>query len=764
MSYIINKYDGTQLVVLEDGTLDTSTALGLVGRNYIGYGEVQNENFIFLLENFSGSNPPPRPLLGQSWYDRATKSLHTYNGTAWVPVGAASVSSIPPQEADGRLWYKTTTDQLFVYQDNVWNLIGPESADGFGPTRWRTRTVLDTSNNSIPIVELLIDNNVVAVSSNTAFSLNSTTPISGFNNLKIGINLRSDKSFIGNLDGKSSLATKLENPRRINEVFFDGTSDISIRAGTIGTLSRGNFISGNDFDGTTSTTWSINATSNNIIGTIVSRDTAGDFSAGTITANVVGNLQGNVTAIEGTSSFNQVIANGFTGILTGNSSTATRLQFPRQINGVFFDGSQSIIVTSAADTLTGSRLSAGIIDSDLQTVGTLTSLRVADNGLTVGSSNQFRVSIDGNDPTIRITDPDRLRIIINDSAIISGNAEFGIITSQLSLSLGGENKPAFIPDQANNVNLGHPNAKWNKVYANSFEGFILADAIKGGSINALVYQNAPNSTQFLPIGTANQILRVGPGNVLQWTSPSSLNQASTIIVRDSSGNFAAGTITATLNGNAASASITTNIAGGSANSIVYQNAPNSTQFLPIGTANQLLRVGPSNTLQWVSSSSSNVPSTIVSRDSSGNFAAGTITANLSGTASAATLAQSAVKLQTARLINGIPFDGTANVTLPLSTYVFTYGNTQFSTSGFTNQVGSFNDSRNHFDVFPPAGRSMGNLLAFIPSIAVIHYAGGVDGNDSLRCTWANLGDRIRVWVQNTEQRSTPAANWLAIWS
>ena len=59
---------------------------------------------------------------------------------------------------------------------------------------------------------------------------------------------------------------------------------------------------------------------------------------------------------------------------------------------------------------------------------------------------------------------------------------------------------------------------------------------------------------------------------------------------------------------------------------------------------------------------------------------------------------------------------------------------------------------------------MSALRAFIPSIAVIHYAGGVDGNDSLRCTWSNLGDRIRVWVQNTEQRSTPAANWLAIWS
>jgi hypothetical protein len=96
-------------------------------------------------------------------------------------------------------------------------------------------------------------------------------------------------------------------------------------------------------------------------------------------------------------------------------------------------------------------------------------------------------------------------------------------------------------------------------------------------------------------------------------------------------------------------------------------------------------------------------------------------------------------------------------------YVFTYGNTTYSTSGYTNVVGKWDDGKNYFDVFPPAGKAMSNLRAFIPSIAVIHYAGGVDGNDSMRCTWSAYSDRIRVWVQNTEQRSTPAANWLAIW-
>ena len=53
----------------------------------------------------------------------------------------------------------------------------------------------------------------------------------------------------------------------------------------------------------------------------------------------------------------------------------------------------------------------------------------------------------------------------------------------------------------------------------------------------------------------------------------------------------------------------------------------------------------------------NTASAIVARDSSGNFSAGTITATLTGTASSATA------LATARTIQGVSFDGTANITV-----------------------------------------------------------------------------------------------------
>jgi hypothetical protein len=59
--------------------------------------------------------------------------------------------------------------------------------------------------------------------------------------------------------------------------------------------------------------------------------------------------------------------------------------------------------------------------------------------------------------------------------------------------------------------------------------------------------------------------------------------------------------------------------------------------------------------------SANTASAIVARDASGDFTAGTITAALSGNAATAT------KLATARTINGVSFDGSANITIGFAT-------------------------------------------------------------------------------------------------
>ena len=103
MSYTIYKSNGLQLLTLLDGTLDTSTGLNLVGKNYINYGTVQNENFVWLLENQASATAPLYPLTGQLWYDTATATLKYYTGTAFNPLAIAGNSSVTMGQLETRL-------------------------------------------------------------------------------------------------------------------------------------------------------------------------------------------------------------------------------------------------------------------------------------------------------------------------------------------------------------------------------------------------------------------------------------------------------------------------------------------------------------------------------------------------------------------------------------------------------------------------------------------------------------------------------------
>jgi hypothetical protein len=91
MAYTIIKSDGTVLTTIADGTINTtSTSLALPGRNYAGYGQSQDTNFVHVLENFSDTTPPPNPLRGQLWYNTTNSTLYVCptdgeaNGLAWL--------------------------------------------------------------------------------------------------------------------------------------------------------------------------------------------------------------------------------------------------------------------------------------------------------------------------------------------------------------------------------------------------------------------------------------------------------------------------------------------------------------------------------------------------------------------------------------------------------------------------------------------------------------------------------------------------------
>lgn len=123
------------------------------------------------------------------------------------------------------------------------------------------------------------------------------------------------------------------------------------------------------------------------------------------------------------------------------------------------------------------------------------------------------------------------------------------------------------------------------------------------------------------------------------------NTASTVVARDASGNFSAGTITASLNGNATTATTAANVNDGTLTLAVSGTGLSGSQTF---TANQA-----SNATFTVTSNATNANTAgaIVARDGSGNFSAGTITATLSGNASTATSATNATNATNTAITN-----------------------------------------------------------------------------------------------------------------
>ena len=80
MSYIINNSRGNIVAVVDDGTVNTTaTDLALIGRSVTNYGEYQNENYVYLLENFANGSAPLQPILGQLWYNSTTDTISAYS-------------------------------------------------------------------------------------------------------------------------------------------------------------------------------------------------------------------------------------------------------------------------------------------------------------------------------------------------------------------------------------------------------------------------------------------------------------------------------------------------------------------------------------------------------------------------------------------------------------------------------------------------------------------------------------------------------------
>ena len=194
MAYTINLTDGTIFATIADGTINTTSSMILVGKNYAGYGEFLDENFIHLLENGSNTTAPGAPLAGQLWWDSANSLMKVYNGTTFKTISSATASSsAPTSNVTGDLWWDTTNQQLKAYNGTAFVLVGPASSSAQGTSGAIVETVLDNSSVSHTVIKMYVGGTQVATISKDA-TFTPQVAIVGFATIAPGMQLSSTVS------------------------------------------------------------------------------------------------------------------------------------------------------------------------------------------------------------------------------------------------------------------------------------------------------------------------------------------------------------------------------------------------------------------------------------------------------------------------------------------------------------------------------------------------------------------------------------------
>lgn len=153
MAYTIIRSNGNTLTTIQDGTINTvSTSLGLPGRNYAGYGQTLDTNFVRLIENFASDAPPINPLKGQLWFNTLLNTLNvcpadgTTNAAAWATLTTATSGGA------STLGNVTITGNIDANNLSVGNSISTDTITV------RLATVSDTITGDVGIFNTIISN------------------------------------------------------------------------------------------------------------------------------------------------------------------------------------------------------------------------------------------------------------------------------------------------------------------------------------------------------------------------------------------------------------------------------------------------------------------------------------------------------------------------------------------------------------------------------------------------------------------------------
>lgn len=420
MAYTINNTRGTIVASVEDGVLDTSTSLQLIGRNYQSYGEPFNENLVKLLENSASSTAPTSPLTGELWYDTSANTIKVYDGSNFNPLGVRNSASQPTVGLTvGTLWNDTTNDQLYMYDGSQFDLIGPIYKTGDGISGWQVDELELSGGGTANVLSLYQDGTRVAILTKASITL-TTTP-TGFTSstLQKGITFYEDTdSTTFRLHGTAQNALELGGRESTRYLVDDQNQTTS---GSFGVLNNAGITVGASSDATLSVSSDdliIQQNNNNksIIFKINQESTVTTALTITDTAdvNVAGNLtvQGNLVTVGSSSSFSDSVlaindedgignprdSNQNAGLLIDGASAGNDVTFQvTGSDGGYLESSSGLSVASGeafyvngVSVLNATTLGSAVVTSSLTTVGALDSGSITEGfgDIDVGDANK----------------------------------------------------------------------------------------------------------------------------------------------------------------------------------------------------------------------------------------------------------------------------------------------------------------------------------------------------------------------------------------
>jgi hypothetical protein len=431
MSYTINLTNGASLISggLSDGTVDTThSSLTLIGRDYAGYGQFLNENFVYLLENFANNSSPANPLKGQLWWDTTNNVLKVYSGISWkISTGAtSSPASAPPGDLSalgGDLWFDTTNSQLKVYSGSAWIVVGPYTAATVLPSDFTgaaPAVVADTSSGSHVVIQFKINGTTYAIFSKDTFA----STLAGFATIKAGINFSTTASpswVLSNQDVNATAGTIVQR---------DGTGSIN----TVG----------------------INASGTITAGAVIATSISSPTGTSTFTGNLVGNVQ---SATTGT--FTNIYTQGITATSGYSGTLLTAAQ-----NNITSVGTLTGLTVNGTTALTGSATLNGVA---VATVGGAASFSALQNTV-MGNITPAA----GNFTTLTATTS--VTPVANASINLGGS---GAYWATLYSAIGQHNivntttlnvTASILPTANLSADLGSSSFRFNNVYAQTLQG------------------------------------------------------------------------------------------------------------------------------------------------------------------------------------------------------------------------------------------------------------------------------------------------------